>query len=106
MSDEAKVRVLARTVDPYGRVVVLNERGWAHILQEHEEMAAHRDAIMTTVSAPEHRQPDPLLGRERYYHRNLGPSRWLFVVVHCEETPARIVTAYANRKDPPGWTAQ
>jgi hypothetical protein len=30
----------------------------------------------------------------------LGPSRWLFVVVDFNETPARIVTAYANRKDP------
>jgi len=99
------VRVLARTVDPDGRVVILNERGWAHILQEHEEMA-HRDAIMTTVSVPEHRQPDPLPSREHYYRRNLGPSRWLFVVVHYEGTPAQIVTAYANRKDPPGWTAQ
>jgi hypothetical protein len=32
------------------------------------------------------------------------PSRWLFVVVQFNETPARIVTAYANRKDPPGST--
>ena len=46
----------------------------------------------------------PRPGRERYYSRDLGPSRWLFVVVHFNETPARIVTAYANRKDPPGLT--
>jgi hypothetical protein len=28
------------------------------------------------------------------------------VVVHFSEAPARIVTAYANRKDPPGLTTQ
>jgi uncharacterized protein YuzE len=33
-------------------------------------------------------------------HVAFGPSHWLFVVVHFNETPARIVTAYANRKRP------
>lgn len=61
---------------------------------------------MTTVTVPEHRRPDPRPGRERYYRRNLGPSNWMFVVVNFDETPAWIVTAYANRKDPPGWTTQ
>jgi len=100
------MRILAQTVDPGGRTVVLDERGWAHILQTHEEMASYRDLIMTTVSAPEHRHSDPRPGRERFYRRTLGPSRWLFVVIHFDETPARIVTAYAKRKDPPRWTTR
>jgi hypothetical protein len=93
---------LAETVDPDGRTVVLDEEGWEHILQEHEELVLYREEIVATVSSPDHRSPDPRPGRERYYRRELGPSRWLFVVVNFSETPARIVTAYANRKDPPG----
>jgi hypothetical protein len=96
----------AETVDPDGRVVVLDAEGWEHILHEHEELAPYREEIMVTVSSPDHRRLDPRPGRERFYSRDLGPSRWLFVVVHFNETPARIVTAYANRKDPPGLTTR
>jgi hypothetical protein len=95
---------LAEVVDPGRRTVVLDEEGWGHILQEHGEMALYREEIMATVASPDHRRGDPRPGRERYYRRDVGPSRWLFVVVDFNETPARIVTAYANRKDPPGST--
>ncbi len=101
-----RLSTLAETIDPGGRTIVLDEEGWTHILQEHEEMALYRDEIIATVTSPDHRRGDPHPGRERYYSRELGPSRWLFVVVDCNETPARIVTAYANRKSPPGWTTQ
>jgi hypothetical protein len=96
--------VLAETIDPDGRAVILDQDGWMHILQEHPELARHREEIMATVTSPDHRRADPRPRRERYYSRNLGPSRWLFVVVQFDETPARIVTAYANRKDPAGLT--
>lgn len=92
---------LAETIDPNGRAVVLDHEGW-----EHRELARYRDEIMATVSSPDHCRPDPRPGRERYYSRDVGPSRWLFVVVHFSEASARIVTAYANRKDPPGLTTQ
>jgi len=98
--------VIAETIDPDGRPVVLDPDGWDHILHEHRELAPYREEIMATVSAPDDRRPDPRPGRERYYQRDVGPSRWLFVVVHFNEMPARIVTAYANRKDPPGLTIQ
>lgn len=99
-------RPLGQTRDSEGRTVVLDEEGWAHILHEHPELAPYREEIMLTVSSPDQRCPDPRPGRERCYRRNLGPSRWLFVVVQCDETPARVVTAYANRKDPPGPPSQ
>ncbi|MGH2902003.1 MAG: hypothetical protein ACRDK7_00180 [Solirubrobacteraceae bacterium] len=97
---------LAEAIDPDGRLVVLDEEGWEHILHEHVEMAPYREAIMATVSSPDYRRPDPRRGRERYYCQDVGPSCWLFVVVHFNEAPARIVTAYANRKDPPGLMTQ
>ncbi len=96
--------VLAEALDPDKRRVVLDESGWAHVLDEHGEMEAHRDAVIATVSAPQHRRPDPRPARERYWRRGLGPSRWLLVVIDFSDDPARVVTAYANRKDPPGWT--
>jgi hypothetical protein len=101
-----RLSTLAQTVDPDGRTVVLDEDGWEHILGEHAELDLYMQEIMATVSYPDHRNPDPRPGRERYYRRDLGPSRWLFAVVNFSETPARIVTAYANRKDPPGSTTQ
>jgi hypothetical protein len=96
--------VLAETTDPDGRTVVLDDEGWEHILHEHPELAPYRHEIMAAVNSPDRRRPDPRPGRERYYSRDVGPSRWLFVVVQFNEMPARIVTAYANRKDPQGPT--
>jgi hypothetical protein len=58
------------------------------------------------VLAPDHVAPDPIFEqRTRYYMCGVGPSRWLLVVVSYEQTPARIVSAFANRKDPKSWSA-
>ena len=96
--------ILADLLDPGGRRVVLDDGGWTHIVDEHAEMAIHRDALLVTVTKPQHRRPDPRPSRERFWRRGLGPSRWLLVVVDFGVQPARVVTAYGNRKDPPGWT--
>jgi hypothetical protein len=102
--DPGDVIILAELVDPDGRRVVLDERGWTHVIDEHGEMGAHRDAVIATVTAPHHRRPDPRPPRERFWRRGLGPSRWLLVVVDFSVQPGRVVTAYGNRKDPPDWT--
>lgn len=34
----------------------------------------------------------------------LGPSRWLLVVIDFGQAPARVVTAFGNRRDLAGWT--
>jgi hypothetical protein len=93
--------IIAQTVDPRGRSVVLDNDGWEHILAEHPELAPCRDEIMATVGATDHSRPEPRPGRERYYRAEVGPSRFLFVVVDFNQTQARIVTAYASRKIPP-----
>jgi hypothetical protein len=67
-------------------------------------MAVHCEAVLATVTRPHHRGPDPRPLRERSWRRGLGPSRWLLVVVDFGGQPARVVTAFGNRKDPPGWT--
>jgi hypothetical protein len=102
--DRRAVNVVAELVDPDSRRVVLDDAGWTHVLIEHAEMSANRDAVLATVTKPQHRRPDPRPSRERFWRRGLGPSRWLLAVVDFSAQPVRIVTAYRNRKDPPGWT--
>jgi hypothetical protein len=85
-----------------GGVVVFSETARAHILENHPELADHLDAIVATVAAPEHVNPDPRPGRERRYRRGVGPSRWMVVVVDSNREVPQVVTAMANRKDPRG----
>jgi hypothetical protein len=101
--------VLAETTMTDGTRVVLFTDTWhQHILdprEGHGELAAHLDAVLATVSRPDHREPDPFERRERFYKQGVGPSRWLMVVVSFEQDPARIVTAlgYGHGRAPAGW---
>lgn len=98
MEDEA----FAGDTDPNGERVVLLDAVWAEkIARDHPEIGAHLAVVLRAVSTPDHVVPDPIFaGRTRYYARSAGPSQWLLVVVSYEQTPARIVSAFANRKDP------
>lgn len=102
-------RILAETTTPEEVRVVLFADTWhEHILdprEGHGELTAHLDAVLATVSAPEHRVPDLFERRERFYKRGVGPSRWLMVVVSFEQEPARVVTAlgYGHGRAPAGW---
>lgn len=90
-------------VDPDGRQVILDDVGWEHIVGGHPEISPYQEQILETVATPDHRWPDPRMGRERFYRNGSGPSKWLFVVVDFGVTPARIVTALGVRSDPKGW---
>ncbi len=96
-----------KTVDPNGARVLLSAVLWREkIVRDHAEIAAYRAEVLQTVSAPDHVARDPNFERRtRYYTRGVGPSRWLLVVVSYEQTPARIVSAFADRKDPKSWSA-
>jgi hypothetical protein len=97
----------AETVDPTGARVVLDECLWSEkIVRDHPEITSHKDDALRAVSAPDHVAPDPgSTRRQRFYLRGVGPSRWLLVVVSYEQTPARIISVFANRKDPKTWSA-
>jgi hypothetical protein len=61
--------------------------------------------VLRAISEPDHVAPDPIFEeRRRHYLRNAGPSRWLLVVRSYEQEPARLITAFANRKDPRSWS--
>lgn len=95
---------IARVGDRHGREVLLLTRIWdGKILRDHPELVGHLDAVLATVQAPDHIEPDSEPLRERLYRRDIGPSRWLFVVVSFEQTPGRVITALGNRKDPKQW---
>jgi predicted ester cyclase len=97
----------SETADPDGFRVILKDEIWREkLVRDHPEIAEHRADVLRTVSAPDHVASDPIFEqRKRYYARGVGPSRWLLVVVSYEQTPARIVSAFANRKDPKSWSA-
>ncbi len=95
------------TTDPDGKRVVLLDAVWREkIVRDHPEMTAHMAAVLRAVTTPDHIASDLVFAeRTRYYVRGAGPSQWLLVVVSYEQTPARIVSAFANRKDPKSWSA-
>ena len=97
--------IINETVDAEGTRVVLLTRIWREkLLPEHVELADFMGDALEAVTSAEHVEVDPVYPeRRRYFARDVGPSRWLLVVVSYEETPARIVSAFGHRKDPPTW---
>jgi hypothetical protein len=87
--------IVARTTTPEGHEIVLLAIRWAKIIEGHPEMAGHLDAILQTVSDPDHRESDVLAGRERMFRRG-GPERWMRVVIDTEQ----IITALAQSNEP------
>ena len=104
MADEPLV---GETTDPEGARVVLPVRVWREkVVGDHPEIEPYLSNILPVVSEPDHTAPDPTFeNRTRYYVRHAGPSRWLLVVVSYEQKPARIISVFANRKDPKTWSA-
>jgi len=87
-------------IDPDGRLVVLDDRTVQHLQTRRPEMIGHLDAILQTVSRPDRREDDPMPGRERFYLDHIFAKRWLRVVVDFNESPAFIVTAFAQTNRP------
>lgn len=99
-------RIVGESIDPDGKPVVLLGRVWhAKVLHDHPEMEGHTNSVLRAVAAPSHTAIDPAYeNRRRYYLLGAGPSRWLMVVVSYEQEPARIISAFGNRKDPRSWS--
>jgi hypothetical protein len=91
--------------DPDGNHVVVPASLWLEkVLRDHPELRSYLDDVLRAIEKPDHVAPDPGFDkRRRHYLRNAGPSRWLLVVLSYEQEPARLITAFANRKDPRSW---
>jgi hypothetical protein len=99
---EGEETVLGETSDPDGRRVQLTAERWRHILRPdgHPELAGLEADVLRAVEAPDQRRPSPRSNEEWYFLRDVGPSRWLQVVVVYEGDRGFIVTAFGRRKDP------
>jgi hypothetical protein len=92
---------LATVQTPEGDTVVLTATAWAHIADEHPDIAPFRDEVLETIAEPDAVADDPRPGRQRFYRHGIGPSRWLRVIVDFNQSPARVVTAFGFRKEHP-----
>jgi hypothetical protein len=88
------------TIDPDGRPVAMELRGWQHILDAHEQLGVGPETILATVASPDRRTRGRALDEEWFYRANAGPSRWIKVVVHYERNRGLIVTAFPRRSFP------
>jgi hypothetical protein len=82
--------------------VVFDERTERHLAVRRPQMLAHMSAILDTVERPDIREDDSAPGRERFFRRDLDPSRFLRVVVDFNETPGFVVTAFIQDHRPEG----
>jgi hypothetical protein len=94
------------TGDQNGERVVLRTELWrGKILRDHPEMIGHLADVLRAVGEPDLVVGDPMYkDRRRHYLRGAGPSRWLLVVVSYGQEPARVISAFGNRKDPRSWS--
>lgn len=99
--------IIGETTYMEGMPVVLLESVWQQkVLPEHIELASYMKEVLRAVRFPAHVEVDPVYPeRRRCFARDVGPSRWLLVVVSYEQTPARVISAFGHRKDPPTWEA-
>jgi hypothetical protein len=92
--------VLAATLDPDGRRVVLDEYGWRHIKRRHPRLARRLPEIMAAVREPDRRMSGRIEGECWFFAEGTGPLRWLHVVVHYEGDEGWIVTAFRRESLP------
>jgi hypothetical protein len=92
--------------DPDGNRVVIPARIWhGKILLDHPELVLNFVDVLRAVAEPDHVVRDPSFkNRRQHFVRDVGPSRWLRVVLSYEQVPARLISAFPNRKDPPSWS--
>lgn len=68
---------------------------------ERPQLLGDLDGLLSAITGPDHREDDPIPGRERFYQRRVSDKvRWLRVVVDFNQEPAVVVTAFIQRKNP------
>ena len=91
--------VIAAVKDRLGRTIVLEQERWDHI-SKHEQLDGHELAVMRAVENADKRRDGNRPDREVIYGKDLGPNRWLAVVVEYDGLQGRVITAYPHEKEP------
>lgn len=89
-------------IDQLGRKVSLTNERWRHIQDRHPELSGRQADIKNAVESAEIRCRGRFENYEILYGDNLGPARWLAVVVGYEGDKGQVVTAYASTRGPKG----
>lgn len=71
-----------------------------HIARRHPEMDGCELAITTAIESATDRCVGGQDGREILYAPNLGPAKWLAVVVAYTQDRGEVITAYGHAKGP------
>jgi hypothetical protein len=56
----------AEVRNPEGHLVQMDDVTWNHVLDQHVEMSEYLAETMAAIKTPDHREPDPRAGRERF----------------------------------------
>jgi len=83
-------------------LVVFDAGTRLHLALGRPELADEVELVLSVVARPDHREEDPRPGRERFYRRDLGPPRWLRVIVDFNDELAWVVTALVQDNPPLG----
>lgn len=79
-----------------GVPIRLTDERWAHVTDEHCELAGHRLDVLETISEPE-RVFEGRVG-ERLAVRQVEPGKWLVVVYRESGENGFVITAFLTRR--------
>ena len=80
-AEEPPDDLIATMTDLRGRMVLLTEERWGHVVDHHPEMATRLEDLKKAVQIADKRTRGNRLGTEKLWASGPGPTRWLSVVV-------------------------
>ncbi len=99
---DPSTKIVGTVRDRAGRSVTLTLDRWENILKTRlGTLDGLELAVMSAVANAEVIRRGNVPGREVHYARDLGPSRWMAVVVAYAGLTGTVITAYPTRDEPP-----
>jgi hypothetical protein len=92
--------LVASTTDALGRKIILTEERWTHIVDGHPELDGLELALMRAVEAADITVDGKTADTKRVCAKDLGPARYLVVVVRYAGQTGYVRTAYPTSKEP------
>jgi hypothetical protein len=89
------------TLDPLRRTVHLPPERWQHIAYGHPQVSHLRAEVIRAIEEPTTWIDGARSGEAWFYLKDVGPSRWLKVVVAYDDKSVGVVqTAFPRRRNP------